>query len=220
MQQTENVRCSKKAYEKCRIRRYTRTQLVAATSAMTCKQLQQLSNTEQIQIILELQARVVEFEKQIRGYSGLPKNCTNFSVPPSNGPKPNFADRERKRGPKTRPSGPHSQAPAAGRDRRECRPHRCCARCGADLTDVFAKLIGTSQVVELPLTKPLIEARRYQVTCAHQQADYLPDLGPQRTFLARIEALVCARAPDCWAQSLLSASVFAVSCAVNVAAAS
>jgi len=51
-------------------------------------------------------------------------------------------------------------------------------------------------VVELPPTKPLIiEARRYQVTCpacAHQQeADYPPGLGPQRTFSARIEALVC-----------------------------
>ena len=77
----------------------------------------------------------------------------------------------------------------------ECRPHRW-GRCGADLSDVPAKLRGTSQVVELALIQPLIiEARRYQVTCPscahHQQADYPPGLGPQRTFSARIEALVC-----------------------------
>ncbi len=51
-------------------------------------------------------------------------------------------------------------------------------------------------MVELPPIKPLvIEARRYQVTCPrcahHQQAHYPPGLGPQRTFSARIEALVC-----------------------------
>jgi len=77
----------------------------------------------------------------------------------------------------------------------ECRPS-CCGRCGTDLTDVSAKLLGTSQVVELPPIQPLIiEARRYQVTCPrcahHQPADYPPGLGSQRTFSARIEALVC-----------------------------
>ena len=57
-------------------------------------------------------------------------------------------------------------------------------------------LLGTSQVVELPPIQPLIiDARRYQVTCPrcahHQQADYLTGPGPQQTFSARIEALVC-----------------------------
>ena len=161
---------------------------------MTRKQLQQLSKPELIEIILQLQARMAELEEQIKRLTEPPKDCTNSSIPPSQSPKPNRANEDSKRGPKRGHQG-------QGRRRQqpdvtvECRPHRC-GRCGADLTDVPATLIGTSQVVELPPIQPLIiEARRYQVTCPrcahHQQADYPPGLGPQRTFSARIEALVC-----------------------------
>ncbi len=168
---------------------------------MTRKQLQQLAQPEPIENILrqqalieQLQARVAELEEQIKHLGKPPKDASNSSTPPSQSPQPNRVNCQSKRGPKRGPQG-HGRSRQQPDLTGECRPHRC-ARCGADLTDVPAKLLGTSQVVELPPTKSLIiEARRYQVTCpacAHQQeADYPPGLGPPRTFSARIEALVC-----------------------------
>ena len=161
---------------------------------MTRKQLQQLSTPELIDVILRLQARVAELEEQIKRLTEPPKDASNSSIPPSQSAKPNRANRESKRGPKRGHQG-HGRSRQQPDVTVECRPHRC-ARCGADLTDVPAKLLGTSQVVELPPIQPLIiEARRYQVTCPrcahHQQADYPPGLGPPRTFSARLEALVC-----------------------------
>ena len=168
---------------------------------MTGKQLQQLSKPELIEIILrqqalieQLQARVAELEEQINRLTEPPKDASNSSIPPSKSPKANRSHQASKRGPKRGHQG-HGRRRWQPDVTVECRPHRC-ARCGADLTDVSAKLLGTSQVVELPPIQPLIiEARRYQVTCPrcahHQQADYPPGLGPPRTFSARLEALVC-----------------------------
>jgi len=58
------------------------------------------------------------------------------------------------------------------------------------------KLVGRSQVVELPPIKPVvIEARRYQVACPlcrqQQATEYAPGLEPERIFGAGIQALVC-----------------------------
>jgi len=77
----------------------------------------------------------------------------------------------------------------------ECRP-TACRRCGTDLSQARARLLGTSQLVEFRPIKPVvIEARRYQATCpgcAEQQAaQYSPGLEPERTFGAGIQALVC-----------------------------
>ena len=128
---------------------------------MTRKQLQQLAKPELIEIILrqqalieQLQARVAELEEQIKRLTEPPKDASNSSIPPSQSPKPNRANCQSKRGPKR-------GHPGHGRSRQqpdvtvECRPHRW-ARCGADLTEVPAKLLGTSQVVELPAIQPLI----------------------------------------------------------------
>lgn len=161
---------------------------------MNRKQLQQLSKPELIDVILQLQTRVAQLEKQIKRLTEPPKDASNSSVPPSKSPKANRSHQDSKRGPKPGHEG-HGRKRQKPEASVECRPHRC-GRCGVDLTDAPAKLIGTSQVVEIPPVEPVvIEARRYQVTCprcAHQQqADYPPGTGPQRTFSARIEALVC-----------------------------
>jgi len=177
---------------------------------MTRKQLQQLSKSQLIDIILQqqatihqqqalieqLQARVAELEEQIKQLTQPPKDCSNSSVPPSKSPKPSRqpAKPVKKRGPKAGHRG-------ASRKRQppdviiECRPSRC-GRCGADLSRMPGKLVGSSQVVELPPIKPLvIEARRYQVTCRlcrqRQAAQYPPGLEPERTFGTGIQALVC-----------------------------
>jgi transposase len=76
----------------------------------------------------------------------------------------------------------------------QCRPDRC-DDCGADLSDLPGREVGSGQVVEIPPVRPVvIEARRYEVDCPHcghrQQADYPPGLEPQRTFGPRIEAPV------------------------------
>lgn len=161
---------------------------------MTRKQLEQLSKAELIEINLQLQTRVAQLEEQIKRLTEPPKDASNSSVSPSKSPKANRSNRDSKRGPKRGHQG-HGRKRQQPDVTVECRPHRC-GRCGADLTDLPARLISTSQVVELPPIQPvIIEARRYQVTCpvcAHQQqADYPPGTGPQRTFSARIEALVC-----------------------------
>ena len=177
---------------------------------MTRQQLQQFSKAELIEIILrqqtlieqlqqtiaQLHSRVADLEEQIKRLTQPPKDCSNSSVPSSQSPKPNHhhAQRKKKRGPKPGHRG-------ASRKRQppdvivECRPSRC-GRCGADLSEMPGKLVGRSQVVELPPIKPVvIEARRYQVTCAlcteRQAATYPPGLEPERTFGPGIEALVC-----------------------------
>jgi len=50
---------------------------------MTRKQLQQVSKPELIEIILQLQTRVAELEKQIRRRSESAKDWTNSSIPRS-----------------------------------------------------------------------------------------------------------------------------------------
>ena len=76
---------------------------------MMRQQLQQLSKSELIEIILQqqtlieqLQARVAELEEQIKRLTQPPKDATNSSVPPSKTRKPNRPGREpkKKRGPK------------------------------------------------------------------------------------------------------------------------
>lgn len=154
---------------------------------MSREQLEQLSKPKLIDIIVQLQA-------QVERLTAPRKDDTNSSIPPSQSPKANCSNSDSKRGPKRGHQG-HGRSRQEPDVTVECRPHRC-GRCGADLTDVSARLLGTSQVVELPPIHPvIIEARRYQVTCpqcAHQeQADYPSGLEPQRTFSAGIEALVC-----------------------------
>ena len=67
---------------------------------MTCKQLQQLSKPELIEINLQLQARVAELEEQIRPRTEPPKDSTNSSIPPAKSPQANRHKSADKRGPK------------------------------------------------------------------------------------------------------------------------
>ena len=184
---------------------------------MTRAQLQQLSQAELIEIILQqqatilqqqaailqqqsliahLQAAVAELQEQIRRLTEPAKDASNSSIPASRTPKPNrpACQAQKKRGPKPGHQG-------RGRQRQEpqvivdCRPS-ACEHCGSPLPQSGGKLLGTSQVVELPPVRPLvIEARRYQTACprcGHQQAgQYPPGLEPQRVLGPRLETLVC-----------------------------
>ncbi|MEA3401681.1 MAG: IS66 family transposase, partial [Armatimonadota bacterium] len=126
--------------------------------------------------------------------TGPPKDHTNSSVPPSKSRKPNRGGRSNaKRGPKKGHQG-HSRRRQEPDITLQCRPTHC-DDCGADLSHLPGREIGSSQVVEIPPVRPVvIEARRYEVDCPHcghhQQAQYPPALEPERTFGPRIEALV------------------------------
>jgi len=76
----------------------------------------------------------------------------------------------------------------------ECHLDRC-PDCGADLSETEQKLVGHSQVTEIPPIKPVVvEAERYGCRCPQcqqfQTADYPAGLEPERVFGARLEALV------------------------------
>ena len=163
---------------------------------MNRQELGQLSKAELIEIVLNLQARLAVLEDQIKRLTQPSKDASNSSVPPSQTRKPNRPERKpkKKRGPK-----PGHQ----GRSRRrgqpdtviECRA-ASCDRCGGALPQSTGRLVGSSQVVELPPVRPVVtEARRYETTCprcGHQQAgEYPPGLEPERVFGPRLEALVC-----------------------------
>ena len=163
---------------------------------MTRQQLEQLSKAELIEIVLDLQARLAALEDQVNRLTQPPKDASNSSTPPSKARKPNRPDRkpQKKRGPK-----PGHQ----GRSRKrqepdvivECRP-ASCGHCGADLPQAGGRLLGKSQVIEIPPVQPIvIEARRYGCACpdcGHRQAaEYPAGLEPQRVFGPRLEALVC-----------------------------
>lgn len=175
---------------------------------MTREQLEQLSKAELIEIILrqqeiielqkarieQLEARVSELEAQIERLSGPPKDHTNSSVPPSRSRKPNRdSPGQSKRGPKKGHRG-HSRKRQEPDITLECRAHHCDG-CGADLSGLPGREVGSSQVVEIPPVQPVvIEARVYEITCPVcgevHRGHYPPGLEPQRTFGPRIEALV------------------------------
>jgi hypothetical protein len=152
---------------------------------MTREQLEQLSKDELIDIILRqqtyierLETRVAQLEARVERLTGPPKDHTNSSVPPSQSRKPNRdGPGQSKRGPKKGHRG-HSRKRQEPDITLQCRPDRC-DDCGADLSNVPGRQVGSGQVVELPPVRSVvIEARRYEVDCPHcghrQQADYPP----------------------------------------------
>jgi len=170
---------------------------------VTRQELQQLSKPELIETILQqqalidqLQVRVAQLEDLVKRLTQPPKDASNSSTPPSKTRKPSRPDRKRKR--KRGPKPGHE-----GRSRKrqepdviiECRP-ASCDRCGAELPQAGGRLLGRSQVVEIPPVEPVvIEARRYGCTCPEcgrrQAAESPPGFEPQRVFGPRLEALVC-----------------------------
>jgi transposase len=148
----------------------------------------------QHQLIIKLTARVAELEARLAALESPPKTPGNSSVPPAQARKPNRAERrEQKRGPKRGHAG-------ASRRRAEpdvtlsCRP-TVCRGCRALLPPEGQRLIGRSQVEELPLVRPVvIEVLRYQAACAncgHRTAAEPPAwFAPHATFGPRVEALL------------------------------
>jgi len=163
---------------------------------MSPEDLEDLSKAELIEIVLNLQARVVELEELIKRLTQPPKNASNSSTPPSRTPKANRREPKAKqqRGPKAGHQG-RSRQRQAPQVIVECRP-AACRHCGGALPQSGGRRLGTSQVVELPPVRPVvIEARRYQMTCPScgrkQAGQYPPGLEPARVFGPRLETLVC-----------------------------
>lgn len=179
-------------------------------AAMTREQLEQLSRAELVEIILQqqatilqqqatieqLQARVAQLEELVKRFTQPPKDASNSSTPPSKTRKPNRPERKSKakRGPK-----PGREGRSRKREEPdvivECRP-TCCECCGMELPQAAGRLLGTSQVVEIPPVRPVvIEARRYGCVCPNcgrrLAGEYPPGLEPQRVFGPRLESLVC-----------------------------
>jgi len=144
--------------------------------------------------VTELKARVAELEAQLASKDSLPKTSTNSSVPPSSDRKGNrHTTRKKKRGAK------HGHV---GKSRVRVEPDvfiECklaiCPDCGTDLRDVEQKVVGSSQVVEIPPVQPVVvEAQRYGCRCPgcgrEQAADYPDGMESERVFGCRLAALV------------------------------
>jgi transposase len=154
-----------------------------------------------VELVLALQqanaaltARVAELEARLAKLESPPKTPANSSVPPSQARKPNRAERrEKKRGPQRGHVGT-SRARAVPDVTIRCRP-TACGGCGALLPPEGQRLIGRSQVEELPAVRTVvIEVLRYQAACANcgQRTAAEPPAGfaPHATFGPRVEALL------------------------------
>jgi len=154
-----------------------------------------------VELVLELQrantaltARVAELEARLAALESPPKTPGNSSVPPSQARKPNRAERRGKqRGPKRGHAGASRQR-ALPDATITCRPSRC-GGCGLLLPPEGQRLIGRSQIEELPVVRPVvIEVLRYQATCANcgQRTAAEPPawFAPHATFGPRVEALL------------------------------
>jgi transposase len=169
---------------------------------MTQAELEKLSTSELIEVILQLQAtnaqlqeRIAELETQLKRPAKTPKNS---SVPPSAGQKASGSKSSR-RGAKGKRG---AKAGHKGTSRRRAEPDvviECCvdtcADCGSVLSDAEQRLVGSSQVVEIPPVKPVvIEAQRYGCICPEcggwQVADYPPGMEAQRVLGGRVETVI------------------------------
>lgn len=140
-----------------------------------------------------LMLRVKELEAKVEGASQPAKTAANSSVPPS-------ASRKTNRSEKRRRERKHREG--AGMSRKRVEPDvmiECmaeqCADCGADLRGVPQRLLGRSQVVEIPPVEPVVvEAQRYGCTCPQcgkaQSGVYPAGMEAERVFGSRLEAMV------------------------------
>jgi transposase len=162
---------------------------------------QQRELAEQRRVIAERQARVEELGERVRELedevarlSQPAKTPESSSIPPSRGQKANAEHRAgTKRGPKRGHLGVSRprQAPDIVLD---CRP-AACADCGGALDPAGQRVVGRSQVTDLPPVRPLVvEAVRYAATCAacgtRNEGTYPAGLEPRRTFGPEVEALL------------------------------
>jgi transposase len=154
--------------------------------------LLQLDKDALVELVLQLHARVTELEATVARLSGPPKTPGNSSVPPSQGFKPNRA--ERRRAKRRRGQLGLSRRRQAPDLIVRCRPTHCRG-CGAALTERDQRRVGRSQVVELPPVQPVVvEAWRYAAVCpgcgTRTVAEAPPGLEPSRTFGPGVETLL------------------------------
>lgn len=142
-----------------------------------------------------LAARVAELEARLAQRESPPKTPGNSSVPPSQARKPNRAERrgQKKRGPERGHAGA-SRLRAVPDATITCRP-TACGGCGALLPPEGQRLIGRSQIEELPVLRTVVlEVLRYRAACANcgQRTVAEPPawFAPQATFGPRVEALL------------------------------
>ena len=142
-------------------------------------------------LIEQLTARVAEMEARA---GGPPKTPGNSSVPPSQGFKPNRAERRRAK------CGAKRGHLGLSRRRQppdvivRCRPSRC-GGCGEALPLIGQRRVGRSQVVELPPVRPVVvEVWQYAARCracgTRTKGTYPAGLQPGRTFGPTVQALL------------------------------
>ncbi|GAB4444949.1 MAG: IS66-like element ISRhru2 family transposase [Anaerolineae bacterium] len=152
--------------------------------------LLQLSKEELVAIILDLQQHVRALHDKV---DRPPKTPTNSSTPPSQGRK---ANRRRGRvGGGAKPGHTGKSRTKVAADVVVALRVEVCAQCGAEVRQARQRVVGSSQVVEIPPVQPVvIEAQRCAVdcpVCGHTQAAAYPaGLEPARVFGPRLEALV------------------------------
>jgi transposase len=169
---------------------------------MTSAELEKLSTSELIELVLQLHATNVQLRERIAELEAKlkqpPKTPKNSSVPPSAGRK---ASRRQSSG--RRAKGKRgAKAGHQGTSRRRAEPDvviECCldtcSDCGSVLSDAEQRLVGSTQVIEIPPVKPVVvEAQRYGCTCPEcgtwQVADYPPGMEAERVFGNRIELVI------------------------------
>jgi transposase len=163
--------------------------------------LEALDKAALVELVVQLHARLAEQEARLAGLEAEltrlrrpPKTPDNSSVPPSQGFKPNRAERRRaKRGARRGHLGISRRRQVPDVVVR-CRP-TACRGCGAALPATNQRRVGRSQVIELPPVRPLvIEAWRYAAVCAgcgeRTVADAPPGLEAERTFGPGVETLL------------------------------
>jgi transposase len=160
---------------------------------MTKEHLATLTHEELIDLILRLQVRVAELEAELANKNRPPKTSSNSSVPPSSERKSNKPNTRKKQGAKPGHVG-KSRVRTEPDVFIECKLE-VCSGCGVNLQDVEQKVVGSSQVVEIPPIQPVvIEAQRYGCTCPNcgkeQTADYPDGMESERVFGSRLESLV------------------------------
>jgi transposase len=145
-----------------------------------------------VELVVRLHARVAELEATVARLGGPPKTPGNSSIPPSQGFKPDRAERRarRKRGGPLGLSRRRQEPDLVAR----CRP-TSCRGCGAALAERDQKRVGRSQVVDLPPVRPVVvEAWRYAAVCPgcgeRTVAEAPPGLEPERVFGPGVEALL------------------------------
>jgi transposase len=144
--------------------------------------------------VARLDARLAEVEAELSAQQSPPKTPANSSAPPSQGFKPNRAERRGRK--------PGARRGHLGSSRRRQTPDQVvkvrptvCGGCGAELCPRNQRRVGKSQVLELPPVRPVVtEVWRYAAigsACQHRTVAAAPaGLEPHRMFGPRLEAQI------------------------------